>query len=275
MAAIALDPKSYGLLKEIIDETYTDRIDRITEAWAYPDGSIQAFVMDEGRELSVEIGEDINIFQTGEDASFQASFAGGKPRNCSKGISCGGSCIAKNKTCRKKSSEGQKAKAKEIVAMVHVPKQVEAKSKAKSKAKSGGKKASNAKPKGGKTSQSSDDIKRAALMDESFLVEEANNPRYKRLIEQTKAHNAMIRGFGEVGDVTKMSADDLTNVLVWMDGEDRSKMLGLTKDHFNPKKSLGKDFYRDVSKKIHPDINKNPHAGDAFASLNETYGLMK
>jgi hypothetical protein len=64
----------------------------------------------------VEVGEVVNIFQTGEDASFQASFAGGKPRNCQKGIACGGTCIAKGKTCSKKASAGQKAKAKEITA---------------------------------------------------------------------------------------------------------------------------------------------------------------
>jgi hypothetical protein len=115
MAAVAIDPENFGLLKELIDETYTDKIDRIDEAWAYPDGSIQAFVTDEGRQLAVEIGEVVNIFQTGEDASFQASFAGGKPRNCQKGIACGGTCIAKGKTCSKKASAGQKEKAKEVV----------------------------------------------------------------------------------------------------------------------------------------------------------------
>ena len=125
MAATKIDPSAYGLLKEIIDETYRDGIDRIDEAWAYPDGSIQAFVTDEGRQLAVEIGEDVSIFQTGEGASFQASFAGGKPRNCQKGTACGGTCIAKGKTCSKKASAGQKEKAKEILAMVHVPKKTQ------------------------------------------------------------------------------------------------------------------------------------------------------
>jgi hypothetical protein len=115
MAAIAIDPENYGLLKEIIDETYTDWIDSIEEAWAYPDGSIQAFVTDEGRQLSVEVGEDVSISQTGEDASFSASFAEAKKRNCQKGIACGGTCIAKGKTCSKKSSAGQKKKAKAII----------------------------------------------------------------------------------------------------------------------------------------------------------------
>jgi hypothetical protein len=108
MAAIAIDPENFGLLKELIDETYTDKIDGIEEAWAYPDGSIQAFVTDEGRQLAVEIGEDIHIFQTGEDASFQASFAARKERTCIKGIPCGGTCIAKGKTCSKKLTQGQK-----------------------------------------------------------------------------------------------------------------------------------------------------------------------
>ena len=270
MAAVAIDPEYFDRLKEIIDETYNDGIDRIDEAWAYPDGSIQAFATDEGRQLAVEIGEDVSIFQTGEDASFQASFAGGKPRNCQKGIACGGTCISKGKTCSKKASAGQKAKAKEIVAMVHVPKQAEAKAKGKS-----GK--SSKKPSATKTKQSasSDKIKTAALMDESFFEEEKNNPRFAKFIEKTKDFNAMIRGLGEVGDVTKMSGKDLTNILIRLDGPERSQMLGLTNAHFNPKKSLGKDFYREVSRKIHPDVNKHPAANDAFAHLSEIYQGMK
>ena len=120
----AIDPSSYGLLKEIIDETYRDGIDSIDEAWAYEDGSIQVFATDEGTQLAVEIGEDINIFETGQDASFQASFAGGKPRNCQKGTACGGSCIAKGRTCSKKASAGQKEKAKAIAESAYrTPKQ--------------------------------------------------------------------------------------------------------------------------------------------------------
>jgi hypothetical protein len=134
MGAIALDPEHYGVLRDIIDETYTDRIDVITEAWVYPDGCIQAFATDEGRQLSVDIGYDISIFQTGEDASFTASFAGAKKRNCVKGISCGGTCIAKSKTCSKKSSKGQKAKAADLVA-----KSEEGKSKSNKSKGAGGK----------------------------------------------------------------------------------------------------------------------------------------
>lgn len=38
----------------------------------------------------------------------------GKKRNCRKGISCGNSCIARNKTCRKKPTSGQQTKAAQI-----------------------------------------------------------------------------------------------------------------------------------------------------------------
>lgn len=266
MAAVAIDPEYFDRLKEIIDETYNDGIDQIDEAWAYPDGSIQAFATDEGRQLAVEIGEDVSIFQTGEDASFQASFAGGKPRNCQKGIACGGTCISKGKTCSKKASAGQKAKAKEIVAMVHVPKQAEAKAK--------GKKTDTAKTKKAKTNQSSDDIKKSILKDESFFEEERDNPKYANAIKGTKAYNATVRSFGEVGDVSKMSADDITNILVKIDSPEAVKLLGITKNHYMNKKPDAKNFYREASRKIHPDVNKHPDAAKAFSYLNEMYKNM-
>jgi hypothetical protein len=270
MAAIALDPESYGLLKEIIDETYTDGVDSIREAWVYPDRSIQAFVTDEGRELSVEIGEDINIFQTGEDASFQASFGGGKPRNCVKGISCGGSCIAKNKTCRKKSSESQKAKAKEIVnsALTHVPRKEEPKAKGKRKQPAAAK---------GKTGKgASSDATKASVSsqrEENISPRDAASPKHKAMIEDHKKYNNMIRSLGEVGDPSKMSADDLTTVLTKTEGEHRQALLGVTRKHYN-NEALAKEWYRGAVRKVHPDINKSAGASNAFQELDAMYKNM-
>jgi hypothetical protein len=142
---IALDPDNYGLLKELIDETYIDGIDRIEGAWAVGDYGIEAIAWDENRQFVVTIdGDDLSILQTNDEAHtpmpYTASFAAAKKRNCKVGITCGGTCIAKGKTCHKKASAGQKEKAKKLIssALVHVPKNVDAKTGIASPTKSSG-----------------------------------------------------------------------------------------------------------------------------------------
>jgi hypothetical protein len=210
MGAIALDPEHYAVLKDIVDETYTDRIDVITEAWVYPDGQIQAFVTDEGRQLSVDIGEDISIFQTGEDASFTASFAGAKKRNCVKGIACGGTCIAKSKTCSKKSSKGQKAKAADLVAKTE-------------KGKSKSKKSNTGKGAGGK-------------IDSLGSFETSVLEAYKKIDKDTNADGLVpIHALrSALGD--RVSRKDFDAYLLEMQGNDVFQLQGGSVPDSDPKK---------------------------------------
>ena len=115
---IALDPEDYGLLTEMVNETYLDGIDRVEGAWAVGGDRIEAIVWDENRQFVVSMhGDDLNIMQTNDETytPMTASFAGAKKRNCNVGISCGNTCISKGKTCKKKASAGQQGKAKALV----------------------------------------------------------------------------------------------------------------------------------------------------------------
>ena len=115
---IALDPEDYGLLTEMVNETYLDGIDRVEGAWVVGGDRIEAIVWDENRQFVVSMhGDDLNIMQTNDETytPMTASFAGAKKRNCKVGISCGNTCISKGKTCKKKASAGQKENSKAIL----------------------------------------------------------------------------------------------------------------------------------------------------------------
>jgi hypothetical protein len=213
-------------------------------------------------------GDDISILQTNDEAftpmPYTASFAASKPRNCKIGISCGGTCIAKTKTCRKQASAGQKAKAQQIIssALVYVPKKVEPKSDPPAKAKSG------------KSSPSSDKIKKNLIREENISAADAkSDPRRRSLIEKNKRHNDLVRGMGDVGDPAKMSANDLMTALTKMDGEDRMDLLGVSMKHYK-KKEVAKAWYREISKKVHPDVNKSEGAAKAFEEAESIYKNM-
>jgi DnaJ-class molecular chaperone len=250
---VEIDSVHYPLLKQIIDETYTDKIDKINKAWLYPSGQIEVSATDEGRQLSIEIGEHVSISQTGEDSNFSASFAGTKQRNCKTGISCGATCISKTKTCKKKASGGQAAKTKEVLALVHVPRKVEAKAKGKRKPTE----------KAGTKSTSSDKLKQKALDRTASAIMSRS---------QQKEADA-IKSLGEVGDPARMSVKDLMTTLLDIDGESRMELLGVTGKHYRSAE-VAKSWHREMVKKIHPDVNKHSDAPYAFKELDAIYKNM-
>jgi ADP-ribosyltransferase exoenzyme len=116
-------------LISLINGTYLDQVDRITAAQVDDKDNIIAVAMDGKKKLAVKITDD-NIairLMGGEPAANALKFAAPekKPKNCSKGISCGASCIAASKTCKKKTTPTQKAQKTKIVKEAKVPKALE------------------------------------------------------------------------------------------------------------------------------------------------------
>jgi hypothetical protein len=110
----AIEEEYFSDIIEILDENYDDGIDRIESAWEATDGTIHAIAWDGDYQFVAHIGADIEIALANEVSVGTAKFAEPKPRSCKAGISCGGTCIAKGKNCRKKASSAQAAKAEAI-----------------------------------------------------------------------------------------------------------------------------------------------------------------
>lgn len=110
-------------------------MDSIESAQVDEDGTIEAIAIDEGAKFVCRYQNGaIEIKALNPDQEPKtAGFAAGKTRTCKTGISCGGSCISKTKTCGKKGTSGQAEKAKEIAAEVNQPVATAKKSEAKAK----------------------------------------------------------------------------------------------------------------------------------------------
>jgi hypothetical protein len=106
-------------LINLINGTYLDRVEQITAAEVDDQDNIIAVALDGQKKLAVKVTDnDIAIrLMGGEPAANFLKFAAPakKPKKCSKGISCGASCIAASKTCRKKTTPTQKAQKTKIV----------------------------------------------------------------------------------------------------------------------------------------------------------------
>lgn len=61
--------------------------------------------------------------------------------------------------------------------------------------------------------------------------------------------------------------------LVELDTEKRAEMLGITRELYSDS-ILAKKWYRDISKKIHPDVCNETNADKAMAKLNQLYRRM-
>lgn len=121
MQGIPVEVEDYGLVAAILNENYSDGIDRIESAYAMPDGSLQAIVWDAGMQFVANIGETVELCMINETTQPTAQFAEAKARKCNAGVTCGGSCIAKGKTCNKKASDSQKEKTSAVVQSTKKP----------------------------------------------------------------------------------------------------------------------------------------------------------
>lgn len=114
-----IDPDIYPILISIINESYTDELDRISSARENDDGSILVVGIDGGKQVACKISDDrIRIRLLNPDA---AEFAAPKKSNgalkkktCKTGLSCGGTCISKTKICARALSIEQQKQFKEL-----------------------------------------------------------------------------------------------------------------------------------------------------------------
>jgi hypothetical protein len=142
-----IEPIYYPLLISIIDESYTDGLDRISSARLNEDGTALVVGMDGAKQIGVKISDsnikirilnpdpidinsaaftDSNIYeQLGMrlvDLALEAEFAAPKSKNngslkkktCKTGLSCGGTCISKSKICARSLSMEQQKQFKEL-----------------------------------------------------------------------------------------------------------------------------------------------------------------
>jgi hypothetical protein len=260
----------YPKVLALINETYVDKMDSIESAQVNEDGIIEAIAIDEGSKFVCRYADGaIEIKALSPDEQTKTvGFAAGKPRNCKAGISCGGSCISKSKTCKKKGTGGQAEKAKEITALVWQPGKGSPKdAPAKASKSTAPKKESTEKKERKPTAKAIEKQKKA--------IEDAKDNAIMQ--KRGKANEALrdrIESIKNAGDHTKMSAEDLTTTLLDTDGEAQLTLLGITNKYYMPKSTLPKDMLRSMSKKLHPDVNKDPRAGKAFAALKDLVGGM-
>jgi hypothetical protein len=109
---------SYPTLIELINETYFDKVEQISAAEVDDNSDIVCVALDGRKKLAVKVeDEDINIkLMGGAAAATAVKFAApAKKKTCSKGISCGASCISATKVCRVKTTPNQKAQKQQIV----------------------------------------------------------------------------------------------------------------------------------------------------------------
>ncbi len=122
-----IDRESLLAIKDALEMSYTDGITAITEAYLQPDDSITGKFIDK---VNPKITKRLEFKLTDEELSYilvndreLANFseedwldfaAATKPKNCKKGIPCGGSCIAASKQCRISSLAQQTSNKKAI-----------------------------------------------------------------------------------------------------------------------------------------------------------------
>ncbi len=133
---IPIPETDYPELIDIIDETYTDGLDRILVAEIADDDSIVCVGQDGDKKLAIQITDSdikIKLFNsnpTAQLSAVSAQFAAiPKKKNCKTGISCGASCISATKVCRSQLSESQKKQKPPIVASAGDKPKVEKKPK--------------------------------------------------------------------------------------------------------------------------------------------------
>lgn len=71
----------------------------------------------------------------------------------------------------------------------------------------------------------------------------------------------------------KSNADKYIFALCELDGENREKLLGITREHYSKLKSA-KSWRNNIVKLIHPDHCKSKNAKEAIAKLNQIYERM-
>jgi DnaJ domain len=109
---------SYPLLISLINETYFDKVEQISAAEVDDGGDIVCVALDGRKKLAVKVeDDDINIKLMGGAVAVNAvKFAAPtKKKTCSKGISCGASCISATKVCKVKTTPSQKMQKQQIV----------------------------------------------------------------------------------------------------------------------------------------------------------------
>jgi hypothetical protein len=112
---------SYPMLMNLINQTYLDRVEQISAAQVDDASNIIAVALDGRKKLVCKVTDsDIEVrLMGGDKAANSLKFAAPqKKKNCSKGISCGMTCIPASKTCKKPISPNQRAQKKKIVASV-------------------------------------------------------------------------------------------------------------------------------------------------------------
>jgi hypothetical protein len=145
MSTIA--PNLYPLLISVIDESYTDGLDRISSARLNDDDTVLVVGMDGAKQIGVKISDsnikirllnsdpidtnsaafsDSNIYQQLGmrlvELALEVEFAAPKAKNngslkkktCKAGLSCGGTCISKSKVCARALSIEQQKQFKEL-----------------------------------------------------------------------------------------------------------------------------------------------------------------
>jgi hypothetical protein len=108
----------YPLLATLINQTYLDRVEKISAAQVDDASNIIAVGIDGLKKLAIKI-TDTDIFiklMGGAKAIDSLKFAAPKKKkNCTKGISCGLGCISAAKVCKKQLNPTQKAQKKQVV----------------------------------------------------------------------------------------------------------------------------------------------------------------
>lgn len=123
------DPQLLLQLRDILQSQYQDGITAIPEARLNSDDSFSGIFEDEVnpkliKRFNFTISADdtiaykllnpADVENFTEELEFAAAAAKKKKKNCTKGINCGGSCIAATKTCRKAVDAGTKKKTAEL-----------------------------------------------------------------------------------------------------------------------------------------------------------------
>lgn len=110
--ANSIDSDDYSDLMDFINQHYTDGLDSILEARVNDDGTTLCVGLDGTKKVAVKItGNHIEIRLLSDDtasmseAEFRTTSAtqlvigAKKKKQCKNGLSCGGSCISRTKTC--------------------------------------------------------------------------------------------------------------------------------------------------------------------------------
>ncbi|BAZ39394.1 DnaJ domain protein [Calothrix sp. NIES-4101] len=123
------DGQSLLDIKAVLEEQYTDGITAIPEAYIEGENISGVFedkvsdtltkrfkfeiTSDAEVSYGLENAGDVEMAEPEAIAEFAAK-KGAKPKNCVKGVSCGGTCISANRTCRKTGSAAAKKKVAEV-----------------------------------------------------------------------------------------------------------------------------------------------------------------